>query len=89
MRGQRKQSGAVIEFPKFEWNRLDHRMFREFLIPVLQGKPPDLDLETAIVWAGSVDIETQDLGVRVLLARHWREFKLGGYYWRSFTSGRR
>ena len=74
LRGRREQSGAVIEFPKSEWNRLDRRMFREFVIPVLQGKPPDLDPETAIEWAGSVDIETQDLGVRVLLARYWREF---------------
>jgi hypothetical protein len=39
-RGQREQTGAVIEFPKSPWNRFDARMFREFLVPTLQGKTP-------------------------------------------------
>ncbi len=72
-RGQREQAGAVIEFPKSAWNRLDARMFREFLVPTLLGKMPLVDLGTAIDWARSEDLDTHDLGVRILAARHYRE----------------
>lgn len=73
VRGQREQSGAVIEFSKTPWNRLDARMFREFLVPTLQGKAPLIDLATALEWARSDELDTHDLGVRILSSRHWRE----------------
>jgi len=72
-RDRKEQTGAVIEFPKSAWNRLDERMFRDFVVPVLQRKSPILDLETSVEWANSDDLTTHDIGVRVLLARHWRE----------------
>lgn len=72
-RGRREHTGAVIEFPKSSWNKLDALMFREFLIPTLLGKAPLIDLETAIEWASSEDLDTHDLGIRILSARHYRE----------------
>jgi hypothetical protein len=73
VRGQREQSGAVIEFPKMPWNRIDARMFREFLVPTLQGKAPLIDLATSLEWARSDHLDTHDLGVRILSSRHWRD----------------
>jgi hypothetical protein len=72
-RGHLQRTGAVIEFPKAEWNRLDTHMFSAFLVPTLQGKVPDIDLKTSVSWALSHDLGTHDLGVRILAARHFRE----------------
>lgn len=73
LRGRREKRHATIEFPKLVWNRFDRHMFRDFLVPVLLGKAPLLDLNLAIEWAHCDDIETHDIGVRILIARHWRE----------------
>lgn len=72
-RGRREQTGAVIEFPKCPLNRFDVRMFREFLVPTLQGKVPLIDLQTALTWARSDDLDTHDLGARILTVRHYVE----------------
>jgi len=67
------ETGAVIEFPKCAWNRFDALMFREFLVPVLQGKAPTVSLDVALEWARSSDFQTHDIGVRTLAARHKTE----------------
>jgi hypothetical protein len=72
-RRHRDHAGTVIEFPKVLWNKLDVRMFREFLVPTLQGKVPLIDFETAIVWARAEDTGTHDIGIRILSARHYAE----------------
>ncbi len=72
-RGNLPRTGAIIEFPKAEWNRLDVHMFSAFLVPTLQGKAPHIELKTSIAWARSDDLDTHDLGVKILAARHFRE----------------
>jgi homoserine acetyltransferase len=71
--GRREQAGAVIEFRKSGWNRLDARLFAQFLVPTLQGKAPYVDLKTATAWARSDDPETHHIGVSTLVVRHPRE----------------
>ena len=65
-----QSTGAVVELKKAEWNRLDPHMFAAFLVPTLQHKAPHMSLQTSIAWARSEDLETHDLGVRILSARH-------------------
>jgi hypothetical protein len=71
-RGRLQSTGAVIEFKKAEWNRLDTHIFAAFLVPTLQHKAPHMSLETSIAWARSEDLEIHDLGVRILSARHYQ-----------------
>jgi hypothetical protein len=71
-RGRLKGTGAVIEFSKEEWNRLDTQMFGAFLVPTLQGKAPRMNLETTVGWARSEDLDIHDLGVKILAARHYQ-----------------
>jgi hypothetical protein len=71
-RGRLQSAGAVIEFQKAEWNRLDTHMFGAFLVPTLQRETPHMSLETSIAWARSEDLDTHDLGVRLLSGRHYR-----------------
>lgn len=61
---------CTIAFPKARWNRFDDHGFRNVLLPALLGTAPRLELALAMDWARDSDLETHDLGVRVLLARH-------------------
>ena len=69
-RGRREQKGATIEFAKTAWNRLDQKLFAEFMVPVLRNRTPTIDMHTALEWARSDDFETHNIGVRVLAIRH-------------------
>ena len=65
------QMGTTFTFPKASWNRLDPAQFRTVLLPILLGEAPTVALETACEWVRSDDLETHDLGVRIIRARHY------------------
>lgn len=64
-------SGTTLVFPKALWNRFDPSQFGTVLLPTLLGKAPIVPLKTACDWVRSNDLETHDLGVRVIRARHY------------------
>ena len=67
--------GATIRYPKSAWNRFDAHLFSAFLVPALQGKVPNIGLSTSIEWAKSDDLDTHDVGVKILAARHPSELR--------------
>jgi hypothetical protein len=65
--------GTTIIFPKALWNRFDPTDFKSILLPTLLGEAPNVPLERLCNWVESADIETHDIGVRVIRARYYRE----------------
>lgn len=68
-----RSSGTVFTFPKTLWNRFDHDQFPNVLLPTLLGEAPHVAIETLIDWVRSDDLDTHDLGVRVIRARHFKD----------------
>src|SRR3546814_9962813 len=54
-------------------NRFDNEQFHSVLLPTLLGEAPHVALETLMNWVHSNDLETHDLGVRVIRARHFKD----------------
>lgn len=67
------KSGTTFTFAKSVWNRFDADQFPNIIVPTLLGEPPNISLETVCAWVASNDVETHDLGIRVLRARHFQE----------------
>lgn len=65
--------GKKVIIPKERWSRFDRYGFENVLFPMLLGFPPKLDLNTAVEWSNSENLETHDLGIKVLLTRHKEE----------------
>lgn len=71
-RRHNKSAGTTFLFPKSLWNRFDNEQFALVLLPTLLGKAPLVALETLMNWVNSSDIETHELGVRAIRARHFK-----------------
>jgi len=67
------KSGTTFTFAKAEWNRFDIKQFPSIIVPALLGEPPNVTTEVVCTWIASNNLETHDLGIRVLRARHFRE----------------
>jgi hypothetical protein len=72
-RASNPKAGITFSFPKALWNRFDDRDFSSILVPTLLGEAPNVPLERLFTWVTSNDLETHDIGVRVIRARHYRE----------------
>jgi len=66
------KSDTTFTFPKGLWNRFDDGDFRSILVPTLVGEAPTVPLERLCTWVRSSDLETHDLGVRIIRARYYR-----------------
>jgi hypothetical protein len=64
-------AGTTFSFQKALWNRFEPRQFQTVLLPIMLGEAPTIELETACEWVRSDDLETHDLGVEVIRARHY------------------
>jgi hypothetical protein len=67
------KSGTTFTFAKGLWNRFDDRDFSAVLVPTLLREAPRVPLERLCTWVMSDDIETHDIGVRTIRARHYHE----------------
>lgn len=65
------KAGTTFVFAKALWNWFDPGQFQTILLPTLLGEPPTVSLEVCCAWVWSDDLETHDLGVRVMRARHY------------------
>jgi hypothetical protein len=72
-RRRNARSGTTFAFAKGLWNRFDDVDFKSVLVPTLLGEAPNVPLERLCNWVKSSDLETHDLGVRVIRARYYRE----------------
>ncbi|MBZ9647608.1 DUF4365 domain-containing protein [Sphingobium sp. 3R8] len=68
---QNPKAGTTFVFAKAMWNRFDPDQFGTILLPTLLGEAPTVPLDTVCAWVRSDDVETHDLGVRVIRARHY------------------
>jgi hypothetical protein len=66
-------SGTTFTFAKGLWNRFDDGDFVSILMPTLLGEAPIVPLERMCAWVVSDDIETHDIGVCAICARHYHE----------------
>lgn len=72
-RRHNRMSNTTFLFAKALWNRFDNEQFPSVLLPTLLGEAPHVALETLMSWVHSNDLETHDLGVRVIRARHFKD----------------
>jgi hypothetical protein len=66
------KSGTSLVFKKSAWNQLNEADFKSILIPTLVGEAPQVSLERVCSWVKSGDLETHDIGVRTIRARHYK-----------------
>src|SRR5258707_8589280 len=67
------KSGTTFTFPKGLWNRFDSTDFVLMLVPTLLGEAPNVALDRLCDWVMCDDVETHDIGVCAIRARHYRE----------------
>lgn len=67
------KSGTTFTFEKGLWNQFNEADFASILLPTLLGEAPRVPLERLCAWVMSNDLETHDIGVRAIRARHYRE----------------
>ena len=72
-RASNPKSGTTFTFVKGLWNQFNETDFASILLPTLLGEAPSVPLERLCDWVMSNDIETHDIGVRAIRARHYRE----------------
>jgi hypothetical protein len=72
-RASNSKSGTTFTFAKAPWNQFTETDFASILVPTLLGQTPSVPLERIFSWVLSGNIETHDIGVRAIRARHYRE----------------
>lgn len=72
-RQRERKLGTTFVFAKSLWNRFDPEQFTTILLPILLGEAPNVPLDTLRLWVASDDLETHDLGVRILRARYYTD----------------
>ena len=85
-RQQDRTSGTTFRFGKLLWNRFDTQQVSSVLLPTLLGEAPTVALEELIAWVNSEDLETHDLGVRVIRSRHYQSARAWNFLIDTFEA---